>query len=86
MQATNPRTAYTIKSITFFVSGSKGNTYVVSVSPETKLMDCSCPDSTFRHRQCKHQRAVAAGRAGKPRVRIQPRPARPERVWEELYA
>jgi hypothetical protein len=68
----NPATAYTIKAITYTVPSATtpGEQYTVSVDPETKLMHCTCP----ARRQCWHQKAVIAGVAGKPRVRIQPHP------------
>ena len=74
MVSTTPATAYTITRATYTVPGSKGNVYVVSVDPSTGVMECSCPDSTCRRRQCKHQRAVIAGEAGKVRVAIRPKP------------
>ena len=70
----SPATAYSITRATYSVPGSKDNVHTVSVDPSTQIMECTCPDSTFRRRQCKHQRAVTAGQAGKPWVAIRPRP------------
>ncbi len=36
-----------------------GTTYTISVYPDGAL-DCSCPDSTYRRRTCKHQRQYVA--------------------------
>jgi hypothetical protein len=69
-----PKGSYILKSITYTVPSAKGTgEYTVSVDPATKLMHCTCP----ARRQCWHQKAVAAGMAGKPRMRIQPIPPVP---------
>ena len=36
-----------------------GTHYTISVYPDGAL-DCSCPDSTYRRRTCKHQRQYVA--------------------------
>jgi hypothetical protein len=70
-----PRGSYLLKSVTYTVPSSQAGQppYTVSVDPATKLMHCTCP----ARRQCWHQKAVAAGMAGKPRLRIQPIPPAP---------
>lgn len=53
---TTPTTVYDVPSAT-----TPGTVYHVAVFADGTL-DCDCPDSTYRRRQCKHQRRVIATR------------------------
>ena len=72
-----PWSNYRVKAVAYTVpSGSKpGTVYTVQVDPYTGLMECSCPAARMRRAFCRHQRAVVDGAAGKPRMRVQVRPA-----------
>ena len=52
----SPTTVYRVASAT-----TPGRAYRVALFPDGAL-DCDCPDSTYRRRQCKHQRQVIATR------------------------
>ena len=57
-----------IKSITYQIPSATDRTraYTVSVNPEDGRMRCTCP----ARRQCWHEKAIIAGVAPKPRIRI----------------
>ena len=55
-------TSYTIPSHTI-----PGTYYTVTVFTDGDTR-CTCPDATYRHRQCKHQRQVIAGALPPQRV------------------
>ncbi len=62
------------RSIRYHVTGSTGDAYVVTVDPRDTRTACSCPAGSFG-KDCKHQRAVRNGEAGRPIVRCTTRPA-----------
>ena len=74
MQTHTPTAQHTIRSITYAVPSAtqRGSTYTVSVDPADGRLRCTCP----ARRQCWHQKAVIAGAAGKPRVRVTLKPVR----------
>ena len=77
MVSLNPQTNVITRSIRYQIAGSKpSTTWTVTRDPVDGAMTCDCPDATYRGRQCKHQRAVIAGAAGKPIVRCSVRPSR----------
>jgi len=62
------------RSIRYPVIGSTGAAYTVSVDPCDARTTCTCPAGTFG-KDCRHQKSVRAGEAGKPIVRISQRPS-----------
>ncbi|HEV2124939.1 MAG TPA: hypothetical protein VGW38_19495 [Chloroflexota bacterium] len=83
MVALNPQTNVITRSIRHEFAGTKpGTCWTVQVDPVDGAMICDCPDATYRNRQCKHQRAVIAGTAPKPVVRVTQRPPLRHRVSE----
>jgi hypothetical protein len=64
----------TIRSITWTVPSTTtpGVTYLVRADSPTGLLRCSCPASQYpkTRGRCWHLKAVHAGMAGKPRVRV----------------
>jgi hypothetical protein len=70
--STSPLPAYTLRSIVYTLASRSqaGTRRNVSVDPSTGIMTCSCP----ARRDCWHRTAVRNGAAGKPRIRVQPRP------------
>lgn len=73
MTSTNCSSGVIIRSITYRVTGSTGTEYAVSVDPVDQTMRCSCRAGQFG-KDCRHQRAVREGNAGKPLVRVGYRP------------
>lgn len=84
---TIPQTpGYLIKSITFTVASATDpdTTYTVSVNPLSgRPQSCTCPAAGFG-RTCWHKKFVASGKAGKPRVRLMPKPD--TSLVDSLYA
>ena len=87
----SPATSYTIRRATVDVPSltRPGTVYTVTLDPKDgEPVDCTCPDATRRRHRCKHQTEAAAGRCGKPRLRVvlQPRrPALPVATVADLY-
>ena len=52
-----------------------GITHSVTIDAATGLYICTCEDHEYRRRDCCHIRLVQAGRAGKPRYGLMPKPA-----------
>ncbi|MGD9890696.1 MAG: hypothetical protein AB7U18_05315 [Dehalococcoidia bacterium] len=65
----NPTTI--IRSITWTVTSASdaGTTYTVSAPSPTGILRCACKAAQY-NRPCWHVKAVHAGMAGKPRVRV----------------
>lgn len=47
------------------VEGDSGHHYTVYYNPRTRRWVCTCPDSLFRARTCKHIKAVMSAKGGK---------------------
>ena len=78
MQSTTPTPSYTVISGPAWSvpsNSAKNLTYTVTVDQATGLYVCGCKDHEFRRRDCRHIKQVQAGTAGKPRVRVCPKPA-----------
>jgi hypothetical protein len=60
-------------------SGRLGVVHTVTVYPDG-LTDCTCEDSTYRRRQCRHQRQVLAG-AVPPQPVAESAPTAAELAW-----
>ena len=74
----NPASGYTVvigPAWSVPSSSAKNLTYTVTVDQATGLYICGCKDHEYRRRDCRHIKQVQAGTAGKPRIRVQPKPA-----------
>lgn len=74
MTTTNLNHNLIIRSTRYTVTGSTGTAYTVHVDPDG-LTRCDCKAGSFG-KDCRHQRQVREGNAGKPIIRVSQRPAR----------
>ena len=74
MATTSPASVYTGRQWLVRSSRDPETLYTINIDPQTFLFTCTCPDHQYRQRDCKHIKAVQTGKAGRPRVRICPKP------------
>ena len=67
MATTSPAPAYTGRQWLVRSSRDPETLYTIGIDPQTFLFTCTCPDHTYRQRDCKHIRRVHVEQGIRPR-------------------
>ena len=68
MVTTSPASVYTARQWLVRSERDPETLYTITIDPHTLLFTCTCPDHTYRQRDCKHIRVVQVEQGIRPRV------------------
>ena len=68
MATTSPASVYTARQWLVRSARDPETLYTIGIDPQSFLFTCTCPDHTYRQRDCKHIRLVQAAQGIRPRA------------------